>query len=139
VVDAAQRFNLLTEARSRAHAWDALEARLSNSPALASGVLPHIEPRPRPIPDGPIERYVQVGLVGGLAVSGLTLLRGRGPASASAAALASVPKAGRLGREAFAGQLARVLESRDTLVLNPESLRRLDRVDTIIFDASYIG
>ena len=52
--------------------------------------------------------------------------------------LAGVPKAERLGREAFGAQLCRALTERDMLVLDAGALRRLDRVDTLVIDGGLL-
>ncbi|HWD73177.1 MAG TPA: HAD-IC family P-type ATPase [Actinomycetota bacterium] len=47
-----------------------------------------------------------------------------------------MPKAGRLGREAFAAQLGRVLAARGVVPFDARCLRRLDRVDTVMVEAA---
>ncbi len=49
--------------------------------------------------------------------------------------LAGLPKAARLGREAFASQLGRMLCARDVVVMDAYALRRLDRLDTFVLDS----
>jgi len=50
-----------------------------------------------------------------------------------------VPKAARLGREAFASRVGSALARRDVVVLRPGVLRLLDRVDTLVVDGSLLG
>jgi cation-transporting ATPase I len=59
----------------------------------------------------------------------------RDPRRAANALLAGLPKAARLGREAFAAQLVRTLADRDIVVWDRRALRRLDRVSTVVLDA----
>ncbi len=138
VVDAMQRLNLLTEARSRSQVWVRVGGLWCASEATARATRPQIGPRPRDLSEGAVERYARLGLVGSVATAAISTLGGRPAPGFGAAAVAGVPKAGRLGREAFAGQLGRVLERRDVLVLDPEALRRLDRVDTVVLDRSVV-
>ncbi len=91
--------------------------------------------RPAPLPDGPIERYAQrIGMVTLLAAGALLPLPGGRRRAARAIAVGS-PRAARLGREAYAGQLGRVLARRGVVARDPAALRRLDRIDTVVVDA----
>ena len=91
-----------------------------------------------PLPDGPIERYTAVTESAGLALGGLALLT---PASrrVSALAVAALPRAAHLGRDAFCARLGRGLAGRDVVVLDRDALWRLDRIDTIVLDARLLA
>jgi cation-transporting ATPase I len=91
--------------------------------------------RPAPLPDGPIERYAQrISTVTLLAAGALLPLSGGRRRSARTLAVGS-PRAARIGREAYAGQLGRVLARRGVVARDPTALRRLDRIDTVVVDA----
>src|SRR5947207_934789 len=62
----------------------------------------------------------------------------RDPLRATSALAAGLPKAARFGREAFAAHLSRALAARDIVVFDARVLRRLDRIDTVVVDASLL-
>ncbi len=137
LVDMVNRGTVIGELRSQRELWRARE------PALAvrrHGVLGPIrrEPRPIPLPRGPIERYTDRASMATLAAFGVTLAATGRPRLAASAFVAGVPKAARLGREAFAAQTGRMLADRGVLVMDRTALRRLDRVDTVLLDADVL-
>ncbi|HET6857678.1 MAG TPA: HAD-IC family P-type ATPase, partial [Streptomyces sp.] len=80
-------------------------------------------------------RYAdRVGLVAGAAFAGALAVTRR-PRDAAGAALATIPKAPVLTRDAFAATLGRALARRGTVVHHPEALRRLDRIGAVVLDA----
>ena len=87
-----------------------------------------------PLPGGPVERYSDRAAIAALGAAGAMYLATASPRRAAAVLLAGVPKAGRLGREAFASHLSRALCRRDLLVLDARALRRMDRIDTVVID-----
>jgi cation-transporting P-type ATPase I len=91
-------------------------------------------PRPSALRPGPIERYASVAETAALGLGGIALFT---PASrrASALAVAALPRAAQVGRDAFCARLGRGLAERDIVVLDRGALWRLDRVDTILVDA----
>ncbi|RRO20739.1 cation-translocating P-type ATPase [Saccharopolyspora rhizosphaerae] len=130
LTDLCGRFGTAREAIARHQAWQHWE-----------GVLPHAcdavpqGPRPCPVPDGPVERVANVS--GGAALGGAVtaFALSRAPQRAVAALLAAVPKPAAGGREAFASTLSTSLAARGALVVEPDALRLLDRLDTVVFDA----
>ncbi|MGC8513634.1 MAG: HAD-IC family P-type ATPase [Acidimicrobiales bacterium] len=142
LADGAHRVNLLVEAVARRSAFERLEQRRFGDGPLRTGTPPPVVTapavRPVPLPDGPVERYadraVAVGALAGVA----TLAATRGPRRAAGVAVGAIPKGTRLGREAFAAHLDRALCERDMLVLDQRALRRLDRVDTVVFDSTLL-
>ncbi|MDA3645082.1 cation-translocating P-type ATPase [Saccharopolyspora indica] len=94
-----------------------------------------VEPRPQPVPDGPVERVAGVSGTAALAACGTVLAASRNPQRALAMLVAGTPRPAKAGREAFAAQLTTAVSARGGLVLEPDALRRLDRVDTVVFDA----
>ncbi|WP_312872981.1 cation-translocating P-type ATPase [Kibdelosporangium persicum] len=133
VLDAAQRVQQWQEAKAHKDAWCDAEAELIKGPGDA-GAEPVITERPRPLPDGPAERYAHRALVTG-AVAGAVALPFAGPRRAAGLALASLPKAVGVGRASFAAQLGRVLARRGALVMDRSALRLLDSVDVLVLDA----
>ncbi len=133
--DAVLRILLLAE--TAAHR-DALSRRVDDlfRDAEASRADPvERAARPAPLPDGPIERYAQrIGMVTLLAAGALLPLPGGRRRAPRAVAVGS-PRAARVGREAYAGQLGRVLARRGVVARDPSALRRLDRIDTVVIDA----
>ncbi|MFP5304925.1 MAG: cation-translocating P-type ATPase [Gammaproteobacteria bacterium] len=123
----------LRELRARRALWPQWEASACANAACArtDGVS---LPRPQPLPEGPIERYTMKAAAGSLGVFAGTLLA-TGRQESVAAVVAGVPKPARLGREAFAAQLGTRLAASGTLVADPQALRRLDRVDCLVFGA----
>ena len=121
------------EGRSGQRSWARWEPALASHADCLEDVAP--VPRPRPRPPGPVERHGDrsglAQIVGSVAIGAVTRSL---PAAATAAAVAA-PKAARSARESFAGTLARGLADRHgVLVLRPEALRRLDRVDVVVID-----
>jgi calcium-translocating P-type ATPase len=131
-VDAAQRVGQLAEVRARRDSWQDAQPRLLGDPDRAAAE-PVVTERPRPLPDGAVERYAPRSA--GVAAAGIAVaLAAGGARRAAAIAVATLPKAAGAGREAFAAHLGRVLARRGTQVMDRQVLRRLDRVDTVVLD-----
>lgn len=140
LADGTHRVNLVLETMARRRAFATAEARRWGEepvPADLPAPVPVASP-PRRVPDGPVELYSDRASLAGLAMGAATFAATRSPRRATAVVLAAIPKAARLGREAFAAHLDRTLTARDLLVLNAEALRRLDRVDTLIVDGALL-
>ena len=138
VVDLAHRGGLLDEAIARRSSWGRLEQELANHPSrVVCGPISRPR-RPVPLPPGPIERYADRTGAAGLAAAGAAFAFTTNPRTAASMLLASMPKAGRLGREAFSARVGRALASHDELVFDPAALRRLDRTDTVVIDAAVL-
>ncbi|MFB9177746.1 hypothetical protein ACFFX1_06325 [Dactylosporangium sucinum] len=134
VVDVAERIVRWREAHADQQAWRAAEPRLIRGPEDA-GADPAVVERPRPLPDGPVERHQRRVLAGGAAVAaGAAPLVGL--RRAGAVGLAALPKAAEAGRAAFASHLGLVLARSGALVLDRAVLRRLDRLDTLVLDGA---
>ncbi|WP_406691009.1 cation-translocating P-type ATPase [Saccharopolyspora sp. ID03-671] len=131
LTDLCGRFCSARETLSRHQAWQHWEGTLPHRCAA----LP-VPPRPCPPPDGPVERVANAS--GTAAVGGATTvyLLSRAPQRALGALLAAVPKPAVAGREAFATSLSTSLSAHEGLVLEPDALRLLDRLDTVVFDAA---
>ncbi|MEV0700451.1 cation-translocating P-type ATPase [Saccharopolyspora sp. NPDC050389] len=134
LTDMCGRFCASREAIARNQAWQQWE----QAAAVHRCDPVEVPARPRPIPNGPVERVANVS--GGMALAGYgtVLAASHNPQRALAALLAGVPRPAKAGREAFATHLTTVISARGGLVLEPDALRRLDRVDTVVFDASIL-
>jgi len=138
-VEALHKLSLLGEAESRRRVWEQREAELCRAQAAHRFEDLRREPRPRSLPRGPIEEYADrawIVSLGGFAVSFLTT---RSVQRAVAALFGGLPRPARLGREAFAADLGRALAKRQTLVVDPEVLRKLDRIDCLVLQADLVA
>ncbi len=121
-----------TELRAEAQAWSRHEPSLARHAEYAEVHPPF---RPVPLPEGPIERHSRrsaiAQIIGVTAVGATT----RNLSMASTMALVTTPKATRTTRESFAAALGQGLaDQHAVLPLDPQSLRRLDRVDALLID-----
>ena len=139
LVDLAHKAALLREARARKEIWEAREAELCAAPFDHDLTRARVDPRPVPLPRGPIEEYADrawIVSLGGFAVSFLTT---RSVQHAVAALFGALPKPARMGRDVFAAELGRALASRRVLVNDPEVLRRLDRIDCLVIQGDLVA
>lgn len=137
VLDGAQRVVQWGEARAQLRAWARAEPRLTGRPERAAAPVPKYE-RPRPTPDGPVEKYVSRMLdAGAVAVAAATPVVGW--KRAAALGLSALPKAPVSGREGYAAQLGRILARRGVIAMDRSVLRELDRIDTLVLDAAVLG
>ncbi|GAA3929005.1 cation-translocating P-type ATPase [Actinomadura viridis] len=134
-LDAALRLVHLVELQAHMGAWDRYEGRHDGG-AGAHRADPLDGPeRPRPLPHGPVERLLQYAPMSVAASLG-TLALTRDAQRAQGVLVSGVPKAARVGREAFAAQFGRIAAGRGVVVCDTAALRRLDRIDTVVVDAS---
>jgi cation-transporting P-type ATPase I len=134
VVDGVTRVSRVAENRARVEAWRFREQEIATTSVRVADTP--LRDRIAPLPPGPVERYAdQAGLasLGGLAV---LLPVTRDARRASAAALATMPKAAQHGRDVFAAHLGRLLARRGVVSFDPEMLRRLDRIDCLAIDGA---
>jgi cation-transporting ATPase I len=139
LVDTAHRSLQLAEARARRQVWDWREPELheqreGHSPQALSGIG-----RPAPPPSGPVEsaadRAAQAALAAAAAMGAVT----KDVRTMVAATAAATPKAARLGREGFAAWLGRDLARAGVLAMDARALRRLDRIDAVVLDATVLA
>ncbi|CAM03079.1 cation-transporting ATPase I [Saccharopolyspora erythraea NRRL 2338] len=134
--DTCERLCTTREYLARREAWRRWE---QNAAAGAHRSAPvEVAPRPVPLPDGAVERVANTSGALALGGYGAVLAISRLPQRALATLAAGVPRPGSAGREAFAAQVASALSHRGNLVLDPDALRRLDRVDAVVFDAAVL-
>ncbi|HEX6766764.1 MAG TPA: HAD-IC family P-type ATPase [Polyangiaceae bacterium] len=132
------RIGLLAEVKARARSFEARETELfAMAPSGLGDAAP--DPRPVPLPRGPIEEYSDRALwvsLGGFAVS---FLATRSVQRAVAALFGGLPKPAALGRDVFASELGRTLARRGVLVMDPAVLRRLDRIDCVVLAGDLVA
>ncbi len=142
VADLRHHLSLMSEAVARRRVWDAREEALHPGPGVRSGqpvpAGPATAGRPVPLPPGPADAFSERAGPASLAAVTATLVATGRARRAVAALLAVTPKGARLGPEAFAAQLGRVLAKRGILCLDADSLRRLDRIDCLVLDADVV-
>ncbi len=139
MVDGLHKYSLLREFQSRRDTWATRELELckvSARPVVGDETSPL---RPCPLPPGPIEEYAERAWAVSLAGFGLSFVTTRSFQRAVAALFGGLPRPARIGREVFATQLARQLASRGLLVLQPEMLRRLDRLDCLVIQGDLVA
>ncbi|MBO4204532.1 cation-translocating P-type ATPase [Micromonospora echinofusca] len=136
VLDGAQRIVQWQEAHAHLRAWGRAEPALTGTPERAAAPIP-VAGRPRPKPDGPVERYTSRVLAAGAAAAAVAApVIGR--KRAASLGLATLPKAPGSGREGYAAHLGMVLARRGVVAMDRSVLRELDRIDTVVLDAAVL-
>ncbi len=135
-IDALHRLGRLVESLAHQQAWHRGDALVSAPGAFRTDPVAAGE-RPVPLPQGPIEKAIRTAPFT-FAAFGATYAITRDLHRAEGVLVSGVPRAGTLGRDAFAIQFGRALASRGVLVRDVEALRRLDRVNLVVLDASVL-
>jgi cation-transporting ATPase I len=135
VINSVHRIIRIVEAREHAETWIRRAHHLAPIPGAFQADPLDVPERPVPLPYGPVERAAWT-IPAALAAATGTYALGRDVDRAQGVLAAGVPKAARMGRDAFASQLGISACRRDVLVVEPDVLRRLDRVDQVVLDAS---
>jgi cation-transporting P-type ATPase I len=138
-VELVHKSGQLASVRARRRSFEQREPELFARPRPNARRSAPIEARPRPLPAGPIEEYADrawIVSLGGFAVS---LIATRSVQRAVAALFGGLPKPARHGREAFTAYLEVELSRRGALVMDREAMRRLDRLDCIVLEASLVA
>jgi cation-transporting ATPase I len=138
LVELGQKAIQLAEARARKAVFEKREPELFARPS-APEAQERVDPRPRPLPRGPIEEYADRAVLVSLGGFAISLLATRSVQRAVAALFGGVPKPARLGREVYAAELGRTLARRGILVLDNEVLRRLDRIDCLVLSSDLVS
>ncbi len=136
VVDSAQHLLHLVEARSRQSVWQRREQELVMNGEELPTEAPMHRTRPAPYPQGPVERLGDRSSLASLLGAGGMLAFSRDPRRAADLMLATMPKAARLGREAFAATLGWELCRHGVVPMDAGALRRMDRVSAIVVDCA---
>jgi cation-transporting P-type ATPase I len=139
LVEIFHKTALLREAQARKGSWEAREALLCAEPVEHRLGDVRVDPRPVPLPRGPIEEYADRAWMVSLAGFAVSFVTTRSAQRAVAALFGGLPKPARLGRDVFAADLGRELSARGTLVLDPDALRRLDRVDCLVLQGDLVA
>jgi cation-transporting ATPase I len=139
LVDGIHKAATLRERRSAATAWSRLEASLASSGTDGVVGAEPREDRPAPLPHGPIEDYAGRAWIVSLAGFAVSFGTSRSLQRAIAALYGSLPRPARIGRDIFSSQIGRILAARDTLVLAPEVLRKLDRIDCLVLQGDLVS
>jgi cation-transporting P-type ATPase I len=138
-IDAIHRVQLLGEVVARRAVWERREPELCRTPEALPRKAPKPVPRPQPLPQGPIEAWAEKLGLGTALTAGAMLAITRNPGRAGDTVVAAVPRAARLGREAFATTAATDLADHGVLPLDASAYRRLDTISAIILDSSLLG
>ncbi len=130
LVGLAEKGALGAERSAQRRLWQNRESALCAGPGAS---LPRPVPaRPVPLPRGPIEDYADRAWAVALGGFGVSFLSTRSVQRAFGALFGGLPRPAKLGREVFTSSLSRLLAERQMLVLTPDALRRLDRVDCLV-------
>ncbi|AEW97955.1 MULTISPECIES: cation-translocating P-type ATPase [Streptomycetaceae] len=129
LLDAALRGSQLAAAVARAAAFDAAHDTVCVPDRTSPPATGH--PRP-PLAALPGETYADQAVTGSVVGAATTLLFTRDMAEAAEAVLAGSPKAARYGPAAFTAALGTALARDGVLVRDPDRLRRLECVDTVV-------
>lgn len=135
LVDGLGRALRIREAIAYADAWTEQEAALGGEPELHEGPAPPKGERPGAPPRGPIEHYTSRALAATMGAFGFSFIASRDLAGSTASVFGGVPKPALAGREAFAADLGHALARHGAMVMHPDVLRALDRIDAIVVEA----
>lgn len=139
LVDLTHKTAQLREMRGRRSAWKEREGELCAAPSLPVEKLPTIPRRPVPIPKGPIEEYADRAWLISLGGFGISILTTGSMKRAAAALFGALPKPARLGREIFSSELGYYLSRRHIVVIDPDRLRLLDRIDCLVIQGDMVS
>lgn len=139
LVEGAHKYALLREVEATRRVWRTREDELFAE--SRGGIVGSMEKasRPTPLPHGPIEQYGDKAWVVSLSGFALSFLTTRSIQRATAALFGGLPGPARIGRDVFAAEVARGLSLRHILVLQPEVLRKLDRVDCLVIQGDLLA
>ncbi|MDH5676240.1 MAG: HAD-IC family P-type ATPase [Myxococcales bacterium] len=138
-VDIGYRVGVLRELRARQRAFERRRPDLTTvrcDPELEPNAVAPL--RPNAAPKGPLEAYSARAWIPASSAFGVSLLTTRSVARATSALFSALPKPARMGRDLFANEVGRALAERGTLVLDPDALKHLDRVDCVLLDGQLL-
>ena len=138
LVDGIHKAVVLWELHSHRRVWQGRGRELHAVPSNIHIDAADIPPRPAQLPKGLIEEYSDRAWL--ISVSGflVSFMTTRSVQRAAAALFGALPKPARFGREVFASQLGVELAAREIVVLAPEVLRLLDRIDCLVVQGDLI-
>jgi len=132
MVDLGYRSLQLDALVARRRSWERRGPDLEAAPEAPAPTVDHA-PRPLPLPAGAIERYADTAWYASLGAAGLNLAVWRNPHRVATSLSAGLPKAARLGREAFAARLQRTLADRGVIAMHHDPVHLFDRIDCVVF------
>lgn len=136
-VGTVRRALRLRELAARRALWQRIEPELCAEPDDLGGARARIR-RPSPTPMGPIERHTETATPASLGAFVASAVAARNLAGAAGSIFAGVPKPARYGRDAFASHLGYRLARAGVLVIEPQVLRKLDRLDCVVIDSRVV-
>ncbi len=138
LVDAAHRMALIGDISARREVWHAREPELHGSRSRTGTSPVEHQPRPAPLPLGPIERYSDRAALASMVAALTTFGMTRDQTRAVTALVCGTPKGARFTREVFTSTIGRMLWQRGIVPLDASALRRLDCIDTVVLDAEVL-
>ncbi|MFC9508146.1 HAD-IC family P-type ATPase [Streptomyces sp. NPDC057002] len=138
-VAAVVSWSRYAEVQARRRAWGDWSRRLAAHEGSYRHDAQPGQERPAPLPPGPGDRYAAVAAPVSLGAYALTAVGTLSHDRGLALLISGTPRGPRLGGESFSSTVARALSDRGALVLRPERLRRLDRIDTVVLDARVLA
>lgn len=128
----------LRSERARQALWEAREPALCQLQWDRRRTPVDVDPRPRELPPSIIDTYVDQAFfasIGGFVVG---LADTHNLKSSTPPLFGGLPKAAHHGEDGYLAELIRVLSERGILVLSPQRLEVMDRVDTVLIDAALL-
>lgn len=138
-VDFVHKFSQLGPVRARQRVWEEREPELLENLEASEASFSPVEPRPRPLPRGPIEEYAERAWIVSLGGFALSFVATRSMQRAVAALFGGLPKPARHGREAFLSHLESQLAARSVLVIDRRALGRMDRIDCVVLEGRLVA
>ncbi len=132
IVDAVGRMLRIREHVAYGDAWHAAEDALGGAPEFHDCPAAQCGLRPGPEPRGPVEHYTSRALAATAGAFGFSFVASRDLAGSTASVFGGVPKPAMAGREAFAADLGYAFARHGMVVMNPQALRCLDRIDAVV-------
>lgn len=139
VLRLALRMQEWSAIQARKAVWLDLESHCLSLWERASRLRGSFQRRMTPLPNGPIEDYTATSEKLAMASFSVELANTHDLTNATAALFAAVPKPANYGREAFCIELERRLAKAGVLVVEPRSLRALDRVSRVLVDSRLLS
>jgi len=135
VIDAARRALLIREHVAYNEGWARAEQALGGHPDDHEGAAVTRGGRVGPEPRGPIEHYTSRALAATAGAFGFSFVASRDLAASTASVFGGLPKPALVGREAFAADLGHSFARHGMVVMDPQALRMLDRIDVVVVKA----
>ncbi|MEV0590015.1 cation-translocating P-type ATPase [Nonomuraea cavernae] len=136
LIDSTAAMSRYLAMRAGARAWADREEELAAMTGTYRNIPVPELPRPVPLARGPVERYADLASATALAVYTVTAAVGGDHEKGLSLLIGGMPKATRICRDAFVSGLVRALSARGAIVLDLYALHRMDRVDTVVIDAT---